>query len=138
MYTRFFWGCYILLIVWAAMVLLSFYLFDSSNVKLYSIDSVERFFALKLRLRRLTIIIVCLALFHYFLFWKRKYFSVFSMFTTSWMRAALIDDSLIMKGNIYVPEHWLPTLTSKIRPIAVFAISWIAFEAHIRKDQHYE
>lgn len=134
-YSSVFWICYGLSMVWVAMLLGSFAAFAFQNPNFEATSSIEATLSLKLSYRRIYAVVIGTLTVNYMLFARERHLDKVLMFLSAWLWAAYIDDSLVMMEHVYVPEHWLPRFAMTIRPIILIAISWVAFESHLRAEK---
>jgi hypothetical protein len=118
-----------------AMLVGSFAAFASQNPNFEATSSMEAILSLKLSYRRIFGVIIGTLTINYMLFARKRHSDKVFMFLSAWLWAAYIDDSLVMIEHVYVPDHWLPHFALMLRPIILIAISWMAFETHLRAEK---
>jgi hypothetical protein len=121
--------------IWVAMLVGSFAAFASQNPNFEATSSMEAALSLKLSYRRIFGVIIGTLTINYMLFARKRHSDKVFMFLSAWLWAAYIDDSLVMIEHVYVPDHWLPHFALMLRPIILIAISWMAFETHLRAEK---
>ena len=134
-YSSVFWICYGLSMIWVAMLVGSFAAFVSQNPNFEATSSMEAALSLKLSYRRIFGVIIGTLTINYMFFARKRHSDKVFMFLSAWLWAAYIDDSLVMIEHVYVPDHWFPHFAMMLRPIILIAISWMAFETHLRAEK---
>jgi len=121
--------------VWVAMLLGSFAAFTFQNPNFEATSSIKAALSVKLSYRRIYAVIIGTLTINYMLFAYRRHLDKVFMFLSAWLWAAYIDDTLVMMKHVFVPDHWLPHSAMMLRPIMLIAISWMAFETHLRAEK---
>jgi hypothetical protein len=134
-YSSIFWICYGLSTIWVAMLVGSFAAFAFQNPGFEATSSIEATLSVKLSYRRIYAVIIGTLAINYMLFARKRHLDKVFMFMSAWLWAAYIDDTLVMMKYVYVPDHWLPHFAMMLRPIMLIAISWMAFETHLRAEK---
>ena len=117
------------------MLVGSFFAFASQNPNFELTSSIDAALSVKLSYRRIYAVIVGTLVINFMLFKNHRHLDKAFMFLTAWLWAAYINDTLVMSQHVYVPDHWVPRFAMLMRPIILIAISWMAFETHLRAEE---
>lgn len=133
-YTKAFWVSYVFCILWAVAVTIAFFRFAPANENFQNMATVEAALSVKLSLRRILAVILGGIVISVLIFTNSKYLDKVLIVLAAWMWAAYIDDYLVMHPYVYVPKEFIAQFLMKLRPLIVVFVSWMAMEAHLRRE----